>query len=166
MLVQPLLLVMALAAVPVMLVCKPLILKKRHEARHTIAVRNLTLRLHCRRSSGLVPSLCELGHALLSEYLFHCGHKVILEGYDTEAPSHVGGAWALTKASLPLRRVQGATYGRLHDESDPETPVAAGDGGEDGGHAAADGHGEHGEALQTRLSRRSNVYGHREPRIL
>jgi len=38
-LLQPLLLVMALAAVPVMLLVKPLILKKRHEARHTIAVR-------------------------------------------------------------------------------------------------------------------------------
>jgi hypothetical protein len=40
---QPLLLVAALAAVPVMLLCKPLILKKRHEARHTHAVRILLL---------------------------------------------------------------------------------------------------------------------------
>ena len=42
MLAQPLLLVAALAAVPVMLLCKPLILKKRHEARHVHAVRTLT----------------------------------------------------------------------------------------------------------------------------
>ncbi len=55
------------------------------------------------------------------------------------------GEHASNEGATAVASVQGATYGRLHEESDPETPVAAGDGGEDGGHAAGDSHGEHGE---------------------